>query len=101
MMRFFAFPRIDGGVSVVQCVDGTDPEAVFAKYSEAKRALYTGAFHEINEADYRAMPKSGPRDSWKFENGALAVDAAKKAEIEARPKAKTLEQRVAELEKKP
>ena len=100
MMRFFAFPRIDGGVMVMQCVDDADPAETFAKYSPAKRALYTGAFHEIAEAEYRAMPSRGPRGSWKFENGALAVDAAKKAEIDARPKAKTLEERVADLEKK-
>jgi hypothetical protein len=98
-MRFYALPKVDGGVFVLQVVDdATDPAKEIAKLHPNKRAAFTGAIHEIAEADYRAMPTKGPRGSWKFDNGKLEIDAAKKAEIEARPAPLTIEQRIAALE---
>lgn len=103
-MKLFALPKKDGSVVVRSCADGVDPAAENAKKHPSWLAQLSGEIIEIAEADLIAFGAADPqrkyRDAWKFEGGALVVDAAKKAEIDARPVPLTLEQRVAALERK-
>lgn len=97
-MKFYALPRNDGGVEIMQMAGDGDPLVDVAKWPPHRRAQMTGEVHEISEADYRAMPAQGPREAWTVAGGKLAINAAKKAEIDARPKPLTVEQRIADLE---
>jgi hypothetical protein len=97
-MKFYALPKVDGGVVVMQCVEGADPAVEIERWHPNTRALVTGEIHEID-------PKSLPTDrtyraAWTLDKGALVVDETKKAAIDAAPKPLSLEQRIAALEAK-
>ena len=97
-MRKFAVPRKDGGVTILTLVpiDGVylKPAEVMAKWHPDTQAEHDGEPVEID-----GIPDKD-RAAWKLADGKVVIDAAKKAEIDARPKPLTLEQRVAALERR-
>jgi hypothetical protein len=97
-MKFYALPKVDGGVVVMQCVEGADPAVEIERWHPNTRALVTG---EIQEIDPKSLPADRTyRAAWTLDKGAVVVDAVKKAEIDATPKPLSLEQRISALEAK-
>ena len=97
-MKFYAVPRVDGGVVVLQCVPGVDPAVEIERWHPNLRAAVTG---EITEIDPNTLPTDRKyRSAWALDRGAVVVDAVKRAEIDAAPKPLSLEERIATLEAK-
>ena len=95
-MKFYALPKVDGGVVVMQCVDDADPAVEIERWHPNTRALVTG---EIQEIDPKSLPADRTyRAAWTLDKGELVIDEAKRAVIDAAPKPLSLEQRVAALE---
>ena len=95
-MRFYAVPKVDGGVVVLQCVPGVDPAVEIERWHPNLRAAVTG---EITEIDPKTLPTDRKyRSAWTLDKDAVVVDAVKRAEIDATPQPLSLEQRVAALE---
>lgn len=104
----FAFTAPDGTVTVVQLGDAAlrqsknDAECIVFAAGEWKRKglMPAGAAPvPITKQAHEAADKKY-REAWRLKDNALEIDAAKKAEIDARPQPQTLEQRLAALEAK-
>lgn len=94
-MRKFAVPRKDGGVTILTIVPADiDPAEVMSKWHADTQAEHDGAPVEID-----ATPQTH-RAAWKLSDGKVVIDPVKKAEIDAKPKEKTILERIEALERK-
>lgn len=92
-MKFYALPKVDGGVAIMQCVG--DPAVELSKWHPDRRAIVTGEIHEI---DPNELPKDrAHRDAWAMNGKKVEVDSVKKAALQVRP---SIEDRLSALEAK-
>ena len=79
-MKLYTLPKKDGGVVVLQAMDGIDPIKEIAKWPQHQQDEMTGDASEITPEDYRS------------------IVLARKANEAAKPRPPSLEQRVSALE---
>lgn len=95
----YAIQRADGGMTILQVLAGVDPAEEVAKWEGTADPSWLPIV-EWRAIKREEIPQSrGHRNAWKIENGKIAIDPARAAQIDATPKIKTIEERLADLER--
>ena len=95
----YAIQRADGGVTILHVLAGVDPA------DEVKKWEGTADPAWLPIVDWAAIKREdipqdrSHREAWTVNKGKIATDAVKAAVIEARPRVKTLEERLQDLER--
>jgi len=100
-MKCYALQKTDGTVSVMQVFDPkASPDTELPRFRPEERAMFTGAWQEIDRAEWEAALSTRPqhKDALTYKNGRFGFDSTKAAAIDAAKPKKSIEQRLADLE---
>lgn len=100
----FAYRKADGGVAIVQCGDGVmypgidDAQAIDLAVTRMKAAGTMPADAVPVPIAVATLPATRKyREAWRLRDGAVVLDDAKKAEIDARAPRLTPQQEIADI----